>query len=68
MVWKEHLLIKYLASYCTVQFSSVQSLCQVQLFLTPWTSVRQASLSITNSWSLLKLMSIESAMLLYMAI
>ena len=42
-----------------VQFSSVQSLSRVQLFVTPWTAARQASLSITNSWSLLKLMSIE---------
>ena len=41
-------------------FSSVQSLSRVQLFATPWTKARQASLSITNSWSLLKLMSIES--------
>ena len=39
---------------------SVQSLSLVQLFATPWTAARQASLSITNSWSLLKLMSIES--------
>ena len=44
------------------QFSSLQSLSRVQLFLTPWTSSHQASLSITNSWSLLKLMSIESVM------
>ena len=44
------------------QFSSVQSLSCVQLFATPWTAARQASLSITNSWSLLKLMSIESVM------
>ena len=44
------------------QFSSVQSLSRVQLFATPWTAARQASLSITSSWSLLKLMSIESAM------
>ena len=43
-------------------FSSVQSLSHVQLFPTPWTAARQASLSITNSWSLLKLMSIESVM------
>ena len=43
-------------------FSSVQSLSRVQLFATPWTAARQASLSITNSWSLLKLMSIESVM------
>ena len=40
--------------------SSVQPLSHVQLFATPWTVVRQASLSITNSWSLLKLMPIES--------
>ena len=45
-----------------VQFSSVQSLSCVQLFATPWTAAHQASLSITNSWSLLKLMSIESVM------
>ena len=44
------------------QFSSVQSLSGVQLFATPWTAVRQVSLSITNSQSLLKLMSIESVM------
>ena len=44
-------------------FSSVQSLSCVQLFETPWTAAHQASLSITNSQSLLKLMSIESMML-----
>ena len=44
------------------QISSVQSLCHVQLFATPWTTVCQASLSITNSWSLLKLISIASVM------
>ena len=43
------------------QFTSVQSLSHVWLFGTPWTAARQASLSIT-SWSLLKLMSIESVM------
>jgi len=42
--------------------SSVQSLSHVQLFATPWTAAHQASLSITNSWSLLKLMSIKSVM------
>ena len=42
--------------------SSVQLLSWVQLFVIPWTTVCQASLSITNSWSLLKLMSIESVM------
>ena len=40
----------------------VQSLSHVQLFVTPWAAARQASLSITNSQSLLKLMSIESVM------
>ena len=45
------------------QFSSVQSLSRVRLFVTPWIAVRQASLSITNSQSLLKLVSIESVML-----
>ena len=43
-------------------FSSVQSLSRVQLFVTPWTAAHQASLSITNSQSLLKLMSVESVM------
>ncbi|CAI9170822.1 unnamed protein product [Rangifer tarandus platyrhynchus] len=42
--------------------SSVQSLICVQLFVTPWTAARQASLSITNSQTLLRLMSIESLM------
>ena len=41
---------------------SVQSLSRIQLFVTPWTAARQASLSITNSWSLLRLMSVESVM------
>ena len=65
---------KSLERYCTkaettknrnlssVQFCSVQLLSHVQLFATPWTAARQASLSITNSWSLLKLMSIELVM------
>ena len=44
------------------QFSVVQSLRCVRLFPTPWTSARQASLSITNSQSLLKLMSVELGM------
>ena len=43
-------------------FSSVQSLSRVQLFATPWTAAHQASLSITNSQSLLKLMSTASVM------
>ena len=41
-------------------FSSVQSLSRVRFFVTPWTVAHQVSLSITNSWSLLKLMSIVS--------
>ena len=45
-----------------LQFSSVQSLSRVQLFVTPWVAAHQASLSITNSQSLLKLMSIELVM------
>ena len=44
------------------QFNSVQSLSHVQLFVTPWTAAHQASLSITNHQSLLKLMSLESVM------
>ena len=53
-----------LIQFCksTLQFSSVQLLSNVQLFATPWIAARQASLSITNSWSLLKLMSIELVM------
>ena len=45
-----------------VQFSSVQLLSRVRLFVTPWTATHQASLSITNSWSSPKLMSLESVM------
>ena len=48
--------------HVSVQFSSVQSLSHVQLFVTPWTAACQASLSITNSRSLLKLTSIKSVM------
>ena len=48
-------------SYYSVQFSSVQ-FSRVQLFATPWIAAWQASLSITNSWSLPKLMSIELVM------
>ena len=44
------------------QFSSLQSLSLVRLLTTPWTAACQASLSITNSWSLLKLMSIALVM------
>ena len=48
--------------YNCSRFSSVQLLSRVQLFATPWTTARQAFLSTTNSWSLLKLMSVMSMM------
>ena len=50
------------SSWICLQFSSVQSLSHVQLFATPWNAAHQASLYTTDSWSLLKLMSIESVM------
>ena len=53
---------KYVITFLCTQFSSDQSLSCVRLFETPWTAVCQASLSITNSWSLLKLMSIDLVM------
>ena len=49
-------------SFYDIQFSSVQLLNRVRLFATPWIAARKASLSITNPWSLLKLMPIESVM------
>ena len=49
------------ANQCNIPHS-VQSLSRVLLFATPWIAARQASLSITSSWSLLKLSSIESVM------
>ena len=49
-------------NYYCICFSSVQWISRVRLFVTPWIAARQISLSITNSWSLLKLMSIESVM------
>ena len=45
-----------------LHFSSVHSFSRVPLFVTPWTEARQDSLSITNSWSLIKFMCIESVM------
>ena len=53
---------KLLLIFLYLVISSVQSLSHVQLFVTPWTAALEASLSITNSWSLLKLMSIELVM------
>ena len=49
-------------AYLLFQLSSVQSLSHVRLFVTPWTAAHQASLSITNSRSLLKLISIKLVM------
>ena len=56
----DFLMLNFLCE--AIQFSSVQSLSRVRLFATPWITVCQASLSITNSRSLLKPMSIELVM------
>ena len=60
----QHTLLAFSGHFLVPYFSSVQfqSLSCVRLFVTPWTTSGQASLSITNSQSLLKLMSIESVM------
>ena len=55
-------LLPYIMFLLIFQFSSVQSLSHVRLFATPWISARQASLSIINSQSSLKLTSIELVM------
>ena len=57
IVWMSLILLKFL-----IKQSSIQSLSCVQLFVNSWTAIHQVSLSITNSWSLLKLMFIESLM------
>ena len=57
--WRRLLRVPWTAKKSS---QSVQSLSHVRLFVTPWTAAHQASLSITNSQSLLKLMSIESVM------
>ena len=51
---QEHNKVLNLSIHIVIQVSSVQSLSHVRLFATPWTAAGQASLSITNSWSLLK--------------
>ena len=56
LTWKPALLWLHLYK------SSVQSLSRIRLFETPWTAAHQPSLSITNSWSLLKFMFTESVM------
>ena len=63
---KQHIHFECLLSnkwYTKYPRSSVQSLSHVRLFVTPWTAALQASRSVTNSWSLFKLMSIKSMML-----
>ena len=55
-------MLLQMALFNFYQSSLVQSLSHVRLFVTPWTASRQASQSITSSWSLLKLMFIESVM------
>ena len=69
--WKEEdeMLTVFYLNFCDMiqlylsnQFSSIQLLSCVRLFVTPWTAAHQVSQSITNSRSLLKLMSIESVM------
>ena len=54
--------IYHIISFIYGSYQAVQSLSCVWLFVTPWTAVRQASLPITNSWSLFKLMTIKSVM------
>ena len=58
----KNMMVCFVIHICFLQFSSVQLLSLVQLFVTPWIAACQASLSITNSQSLLKLLSIESVM------
>ena len=61
--WKPHTIINTLVhAFVYIQFSSVQLLSRVRLFATPWIAACQASLSITNSQSSLRLMSIKSVM------
>ena len=62
MMRKQNSLIANMEGEIEGQFSSVQLLSCVRLFATPWTAAQQASLSITNSLSLLKLMSIKEVM------
>ena len=57
-----YFLIRGKLLFWGIQFSSVQSLSRVWLFVTPWTAAHQASLSSTNCWNLPKPMSIESVM------
>ena len=60
--WKANRMEHKSGSLSSSQFSSFQSLSRVRLYATPGTTAHQVSLSITNSWNLLRLMSIESVM------
>ena len=55
-------MLNIFSCVCSIQFISVQSLSRIWVFVTPWIAARQASLSITNSRSSLRLASIESVM------
>ena len=61
-MWNNDIYEEKFGSFYIYDISSVQLLSCVRLFVTPWTAARQASLSITNSRTLLKLMSTESIM------
>ena len=61
-IYSLDVLFSLFGTSCYYQLSSIQSLSRVQLFVTPWIATRQASLTITNSQSLFKLMSIELVM------
>ena len=62
VIWPVDIRHNIECDWGTIQLSSVPSLSHVQLFVTSWTTACQATLSITNSRSLLKLMSIESVL------
>ena len=63
MIWENGIQFSLLSNFhISIKFSSVQSLSRVRLFVTPWIAARQASMPIINSWSLLRLTSIESVM------
>ena len=59
---KSEAIVPYINNIGFIQFSSVQLLSHIRLFAAPWTAACQASLFITDFWSFLKLMSIESVM------
>ena len=62
ITYEKSIVLPLAQMFPSLQFTLVQSLSHVQLFATPWSAAHQASLSMTNSQSLLKLMSIESMM------